>query len=327
MRTAAIFGPEGLSVTDWECGFFRDCDPVGFILFARNVDTPDQLRRLTGDLRDSVGWDAPVLIDQEGGRVQRMRAPHWREYLPPLDQAQTASDAEAAFIIRYKVIAAELRAVGIDVNCVPTLDIAGPETHPFLRNRCLGTTPVEVARNGRAVAEGCLAGGVLPVMKHMPGHGRATLDSHKQLPTADVPLSEASAWDFAPFRALADLPIGMTAHMVFPEAGPKPATQNPAMIDIIRNNIGFGGLLLSDDLSMEALSGSIGDRAAASIAAGCDVVLHCNGKGPEMEAVAAAVGPLTEVARERVDAALSLRKPAPDVDIAALWAELEALLQ
>ncbi|RYG92317.1 glycoside hydrolase family 3 protein [Loktanella sp. IMCC34160] len=326
MRTAAIFGPEGLSVTDWERGFFRASNPVGFILFARNVDTPDQLRRLTADLRDSVGWDAPVLIDQEGGRVQRMRAPHWREYLPPLDQAQSATDPEAAFIIRYKMIAAELRAVGIDVNCVPTLDIAGPETHPFLRNRCLGTTPEEVARNGRAVAKGCLAGGVLPVMKHMPGHGRATLDSHKELPTADVPLSEATAWDFAPFRALADLPIGMTAHMVFPEAGPRPATQNPAMIDMIRTDIGFGGLLLSDDLSMEALSGGIADRAAASVAAGCDVVLHCNGKGPEMEAVAAAAGSLTDPARARVETALSLRKPAPDVDIAALSAELEALL-
>ncbi len=295
-------------------------------MFARNIDTPDQLRALTSELREAVGRDAPILIDQEGGRVQRMRAPHWREWLPPLDQALQSSDPARSFYLRARIMAAELVAVGIDANCAPTCDIAGEQTHPFLRNRCLGTTPVQVIENARATADGLLAGGVMPVMKHMPGHGRGVVDSHFELPLADVAADVAESWDFAPFRALSDLPMGMTAHIIFPAFGDKPATQNPTMIDHIRNSIGFNGLLMTDDISMEALSGDVSTRTAASMAAGCDLVLHCNGDAAEMEAVAAAAGDLTDAAEARAAAALMTRKTPDDIDIAALNAELATLL-
>jgi len=323
---ATIFAPLGLRLTDWEKAFFKDADPWGFILFARNVDTPDQLRLLTSELRDAVGRDAPVMIDQEGGRVQRMREPHWDEYLPPLDQADQAIDPARSFWLRARLIAAELRDVGIDTNCGPTCDIASRETHPFLQNRCMGRNPETVTANARATADGYLAGGVMPIVKHMPGHGRTTVDSHLNLPTANAPLIEASAWDFAPFRALNDLPMGMSAHMVFPEAGDLPATQNPALIEMIRVDIGFGGLLMTDDLSMEALSGTIGERAAASIAAGCDIALHCNGRAGDMTEVAAASGTMTEAAQKRADHALTFRKSPENIDISALKAELAAQL-
>lgn len=323
---ATILAPLRSRLSDWEKAFFRDADPWGFILFARNVDTPDQLRLLTAELRDAVGRDAPIMIDQEGGRVQRMRAPHWAEYLPPLDQADRAQDPKRSFYLRARLIAAELRDVGIDANCGPTCDIASDETHPFLQNRCMGRNPETVTENARATADGYLAGGVLPIVKHMPGHGRTTVDSHLSLPTANADLREASAWDFAPFRALNDLPMGMSAHMVFPEAGDLPATQNPALIDLIRTDIGFDGLLMTDDVSMEALSGSIGDRAEVSIAAGCDVALHCNGEAGEMIAVAAAAGQMTDAAQARADRALTWRKTPDNIDISALKADLAAEL-
>lgn len=323
---AAILAPLGAELSAWEHSFFRDADPWAFILFARNVEDPDQLRRLTAALRESVGRDALVMIDQEGGRVQRMRAPHWREYLPPLDQADQAGDVERGFYLRGRLIAQELRDVGIDANCGPTCDIASDATHPFLQNRCLGRDPETVIRNARATANGYLAGGVLPIIKHMPGHGRTTVDSHLNLPTADASLNDARAWDFAPFKALNDIPLGMTAHMVFPEVGSLPATQNPEMIQIIRDDIGFDGVLMTDDLSMEALSGTIADRAAASIKAGCDMVLHCNGEGAEMMDVVAASGVLTPAAETRADRAMQARKTPDDVDISALEAEFAPFL-
>jgi beta-N-acetylhexosaminidase len=326
--SAAILAPEGLSLSAQEAAFFKDAQPLGFIVFARNVESPRQLRRLTGQLRDAVGRDAMIFVDQEGGRVQRLRAPHWREWLPPLDQAVRAGGAAPrSFWIRSRLMAAELRDVGIDANCAPTCDIAGPETHPFLRNRCLGTEPGAVAENARATAEGLMAGGVLPVMKHMPGHGRGKVDSHAQLPVADVGIEDASDWDFAPFRALADLPMGMSAHIVFPEVSPLPATQSPEMIRLIREDMGFAGLLMTDDLSMEALRGTVAERAAISIAAGCDIALHCNGDMGEMAAVVRAAGDLDGVGMVRAVAALSRRLPPEDVDIAALDAELDALLR
>lgn len=323
---AIILAPAGLQLTDWEKAFFRDADPWGFILFARNVDTPDQLGGLTSALRDVVGREAVIMIDQEGGRVQRMRSPHWRDYLPPLDQADMAKDPTHSFFIRAQLIAAELNAVGIDANCGPTCDIASDETHPFLQNRCLGRDPATVIANARATAHGYLAGGVLPIMKHMPGHGRTTVDSHLNLPTANVGLDEAADWDFAPFCALNDLPMGMSAHTVFPEAGPLPATQNSRLIEVIRKDIGFDGLLMTDDLSMEALSGSIGDRAGVSIKAGCDVALHCNGEAQEMLAVAQAAGTMTTAAQARADRAVACRKPPENIDIPALEADLAAQL-
>lgn len=326
MPNASILAPKGQRLTNWEKAFFRENNPFGFIVFARNIDTSDQLLGLTSDLRNAVGRDAPILIDQEGGRVQRMRAPHWREWLPPLEQAEKASDPARSFYLRSRIIADELHSVGIDANCAPSCDIAGPDTHPFLRNRCLGVDPKTVIQNARAIADGLLAGGILPVMKHMPGHGRGTVDSHLELPVADVTLDVAADWDFAPFKGLNDLPMGMTAHIIFSACGMAPATQSPELIQIIRNEIGFDGILMTDDISMEALSGNVAERTAASMAAGCDVVLHCNGDAAEMQAVTNAAGIMTDPATVRADVALAQRKTPDDIDIAALSAELEALL-
>lgn len=327
--SATVLGCSGPQLTADEAAFYRDADPWGFILFARNVGTPDQLRRLTGDLRAAVGRDAPVLVDQEGGRVQRLRAPHWREYLPPLDQvAQTAGpEMERGIALRYRLIAEELRAVGIDVDCAPSADIALADTHPFLRNRCFGEDAETVIRAARACAEGLMAGGVLPVMKHMPGHGRATLDSHHELPRATAPIDVLEASDFKAFRALSDLPMAMTAHIVFEALDPeRPATASPVVIRYIREKIGFGGLILTDDLSMQALTGSLGVRAARAVQAGCDIALHCNGKREEMEPVVAAAGTLSGAALARAEAALARRPAATAIDSQALVAELEALL-
>lgn len=323
---AVIFGCGGTALSAAERAFFAEAEPWGFILFARNVESPAQLRRLTTELRASVGRDVPVLVDQEGGRVQRLRPPHWRDWLPVLDEATVLPSERRArgLRLRARLIAAELRDAGIDVNCAPVLDLAGPQTHAVILNRCLGGDPAEVAALGRAIAEGLLAGGVLPVVKHMPGQGRASLDSHLALPevTADREALEA---DFAPFRALADLPLAMTAHVVYRALDPaRPATQSPAVVRLMREAIGFDGLLLTDDLSMKALAGGFGERAAASLAAGCDVVLHCNGDRGEMAAVAAVVPELTGRPAERAAAALALRR-APEDDVAALAAEYAAL--
>jgi beta-N-acetylhexosaminidase len=323
---AAIFGCEGAVLGRDEAAFFRDFDPFGFIIFARNVETPDQLRRLTADLRASVGRDAPVLVDQEGGRVQRLRAPYWREWLPPLDTVEQAGRGAArAMWIRSRLIADDLRAVGIDANCAPVADIAGPLTHPFLRNRCYGQDVETVVEMARAVADGHMAGGVLPVVKHMPGHGRSRNDTHLDLPTVTVPRAELAATDFAPFRALADLPMAMTAHIVFSAYDSRPTTQSPAMIAAIRNEIGFQGLLMTDDLNMQALSGDLGSRTALSMAAGCDIALHCKGDLAEMQAVAAAAGAMTPATLARAAAALAQRHAPEPVDIAALQAEFSAL--
>ena len=325
---ACIFGCEGPALGDAERAFFAETAPWGFILFARNVETPDQLRRLTGDLRDAVGRDAPIFVDQEGGRVQRLRAPHWREWLPPLDTVEAAGpQAPLAMYLRARLIAAELRAVGIDGNCAPTVDIAGPLTHPFLRNRCYGSDLDTVVAVARAVAKGLLDGGVLPVMKHMPGHGRAMIDTHLDLPRVTDAAEDLLRSDFAAFRALADLPLGMTAHIVFSAYDDQPATCSAPMIRVIRDQIGFGGLLMTDDLSMQALSGTIGERAAASRRAGCDVMLHCNGNLGDMQAVAAASGALAGAALERAEAALAARRTPDTADPKALDAELAQLVR
>ncbi len=324
---AAIFGCAGQTLTAAERDFFRDYDPLGFIIFARNVETPEQLTRLTADLRDAVGRDAPILVDQEGGRVQRLRSPYWREWDAPLDTvAKAGARAVQAMSLRAMVIAAELRAVGIDANCAPVADIAGPDTHPFLRNRCYGQTAETVSPIARAVAEAHLAMGVLPVVKHMPGHGRSINDTHHDLPTVSTDRATLNATDFAPFRALADLPMAMTAHIVFSAYDSLPATQSPRMIKVIREEIGFAGLLITDDLNMQALAGSLGQRTARSMAAGCDIALHCKGDMAEMLEVATAAGTMNSAARVRAAAALAQRRSAKSVDIAALEAEFSALL-
>ncbi|MEJ8560804.1 glycoside hydrolase family 3 N-terminal domain-containing protein [Yoonia sp. GPGPB17] len=320
---ATIFGPEGLEITDWERVFFREVQPLGFILFARNIDNPDQLRRLTHSLREAVQRDAPILIDQEGGRVQRMRAPHWREYPPALDQMARASDPLRAHWVRNRLIAAELHDVGIDANCAPLADIAEEATHPVLKNRLYGYDVETVVAAAKVCADAHLAGGVLPILKHIPGYGRAAVDSHKDLPRVDAPGAELDAWDFAPFAALTDIPMGMTAHIVFSDIDASaPATTSARMMEVIRSDIGFDGLLMTDDLSMAALSGTVAERAAASIGAGCDIVLHCNGDAGEMRAVAAASGDMTPAAVIRANRALAMRKNPVNIDIPALEAEL-----
>lgn len=323
---ATILGVSGTHVTPDEAAFFRQADPWGFILFARNVETPDQVHRLTAALRDTVGRDAPILVDQEGGRVQRLRAPHWREWMAPLDEATaTGPLAGQAFALRYRLIAHELHTVGIDANCAPCLDLARPETHPFLRNRCLGSDPATVAAIGRAAANAMLAGGVLPILKHMPGHGRGIADSHHDLPGTDAPLAELLTTDFAPFIALSDLPLAMSAHMHYRQIDSQPGTTSAAITALIRHRIGFHGLLMTDDIGMNALSGTPATRAAAALAAGCDVVLHCNGTLAEMHAVADIAGPLTGPAQSRAARALTFRRPPDPVDIEALEADLRAL--
>ncbi|WP_022707184.1 beta-N-acetylhexosaminidase [Paracoccus zeaxanthinifaciens] len=323
MTSATILGGiAGTVLTADEAAFFREADPWGFILFGRNVESPDQLRRLTDDLREAVGRDALITVDQEGGRVQRLRAPHWRDWPAPLSQADAGP---RAMWLRYHLIGQELRAVGIDSNCAPTLDVAQDATHPFLRDRCLGTDPARIAQLGRAAAQGMLDAGVLPVVKHMPGHGRAQADSHHDLPVVDADAGDLSALDFAPFRALADLPLGMTAHIRFTALDDRPATASAAVIDAIRRDIGFDGLLMTDDITMNALPGSHADRARASVQAGCDVVLHCNGDIAQMRPVVEAAGAMGPDALRRADAALALRHPPQAADQAALLAEWQDL--
>ena len=324
---AYIFAPSGPRLTADERQFFGEAQPWGFILFARNIEDPVQVRRLTSDLRAAVDRDAPVLIDQEGGRVQRMRAPHWREWLPPLDQATSVgANVERSFWIRFRIIAHELREAGIDVNCVPTCDLAQDDTHPVLRNRCYGATPDAVVPIARAVVDGMAAGGVLPVMKHMPGHGRATVDSHLDLPRVTASYDELQRADFAVFHALNDLPMGMSAHLVFEAMSDNAATVDPKMIDVIRREIGFDGLLMTDDLSMEALAGDVSTRTTAALGAGCDLVLHCNGHLDEMTAIATTAGMMSEAAQARADAAIACRTRPEPIDIAALEAEFDAIM-
>ena len=325
---AVIFGCRGPTLGPGERRFFAAAAPWGFILFGRNIEGPAQLRRLTGELRAAVGRDAPVLVDQEGGRVARLRGPDWREWAPALEECARLPGRELrvrAMYLRYRLIAGELRDVGIDVNCAPVLDVLRPDTHAVIANRVYGSDPGEVAAVGRAVAEGLMAGGVAPVMKHVPGHGRATLDSHAALPRVAAGRVELEA-DFAPFRALADLPMAMTAHVVYEALDPgRPATLSPEVVALIRGEIGFGGLLMTDDLSMKALAGPFAARAEGALAAGCDMVLHCNGDAAEMAAVAGAVPELAGAALARAWRAEAARAGRVGEDARVLEAEFAEL--
>lgn len=332
MNSAAIYGCLGTALTDEERAFFADARPWGFILFRRNVETPDQVRRLTDALRDSVGWEAPVLVDQEGGRVQRLGPPHWAKY-PPGDAYLKATNdpitARELARLGGRLMAHDLKAVGINVDCAPVLDVPVPGAHDIIGDRAYARDPALVAQLGRATAEGLLAGGVLPVIKHMPGHGRAFADTHKELPTVHSDLDALDAWDFAPFKALSDMPIGMTAHIVFTAIDRKrPATQSKKAIKLIRERLGFGGLLLSDDLVMNALSGTLKERAEKSLKAGCDLVIHWNGDLSEMRQVAEGVGRLKGGAARRADAALAriVHTPEP-LDLVEARERFDALLK
>ncbi|MDX1781427.1 MAG: beta-N-acetylhexosaminidase [Thalassovita sp.] len=324
---AVILDPLGPRLSAEEKAFFRDADPFGFILFARNIESADQVRALCGDLRNAVGRAVPITIDQEGGRVQRLRPPLATEWLPPLDHARAAGDAAAqAMYLRYRIIAHELRALGIDSNCAPLVDVATPDTHPFLKNRCYGFDADTVAQLGRAVADGLLDGGVLPVLKHIPGHGRAVADSHIGLPVVSAPRDDLDRTDFAPFKALNGLPMGMTAHLVYDDIDERPATLSPVMMRLIREEIGFDGLIMTDDISMKALQGDPADLSCAAIDAGCDVILYCNGSLEEKRRVADAAGRLSDAGQARAGRALAARRDPDEVDIPALRAKLDALL-
>ena len=260
--------------------------------------------------------------------MQRLRPPLARDWLPPLDFVRAAgAGAERAMYLRYRLIAEELRALGIDANCAPQVDVARPETHSFLKNRCYGFDPETVARLGRAVARGLLDGGVLPVLKHIPGHGRARQDSHLDLPHVDAPRADLEASDFAPFRALNDLPMGMTAHLVHDAIDSAPATLSPAVMRLIRDEIGFGGLIMTDDISMKALSGDLADIARQSLAAGCDVVLLCNATLAERAAVAEAAGRMSPAAQARAEAAMACRRAPLALDIRAAESDLSGLMR
>jgi beta-N-acetylhexosaminidase len=316
---AAILGCAGLTLSDEERAFFRDVRPWGFILFKRNVETPDQVRALVDDLRATVDRaDAPVLIDQEGGRVQRLGPPHWRRY--PRGRAYGELPANDPLLRREitrlgaRLMAHDLATLGINVDCVPVLDVPHPGAHDVIGDRAYADTPEGVASLGRAACEGLIAGGVLPVIKHIPGHGRAMADSHQDLPLVDASYDDLDARDFAPFRVLSDMPMAMSAHVIFTAVDPqRPATTSrKVMTDVIRGAIGFDGLVMTDDLSMKALSGNFTQRARASLSAGCDVVLHCNGDMAEMRAVVAGSKLLVGRSAQRGRSALGRLARAPE---------------
>ena len=330
---AFICGLQGTELSEDERAFLREARPWGAILFKRNIADPWQVRRLCRAVREVLGPDAPLLIDQEGGRVQRIGPPHMRAYPPGsaygrLYELNPLLGVEAARI-GAKLIALDLLALGINVDCVPILDVPVEGGTQAIGDRALGSTVDSVTTLGAAQIEGLMSGGVLPVMKHIPGHGRATVDSHKELPRAEATLAELEAQDFAPFRLLAaKCPLGMTAHVVFSEIDPTtPATLSASIIGrMIRERIGFDGALMSDDISMGALSGDFRGRAEAAIRAGCDLVLHCNGDLAEASEVAAGAPELEGEALRRTDGALAARQKPDQVDRPALEARFDALL-
>ncbi|MEO0749534.1 MAG: beta-N-acetylhexosaminidase [Pseudomonadota bacterium] len=322
---ATILDATGTRLSAEEKAFFAQANPFGFILFARNIENPDQVRALTSEMREAVGRDAPILIDQEGGRVQRMRAPHWREWAPAREEiARSGAHAEEVMYLRSRIMAYELREAGVDTNCAPVVDVICPDTHEFLTHRCYGDDPARVAQIGRAVADGLMAGGVLPVVKHMPGHGRGTVDSHFALPQTGASVEDLTRTDFAPFKALNDLPMGMTGHVVFSAMDDKPATLSPTVMSHIRDEIGFDGLIMTDDITMKALDLGLDEIARGSLEAGCDVVLLCNAALEDRRRVADASGQMSDAAQARAERALAARKPPDEVDILALDAKLVA---
>jgi beta-N-acetylhexosaminidase len=330
---AFITGVSGLELSATEREFIRAERPWGFILFKRNIETPDQVSDLVGKLRDCVGEaDAPVLIDQEGGRVARLGPPHWPAY-PPGATFGALYDLDKALGLKAarlssRLIAADLIDLGITVDCLPLADVPVAGADAVIGNRAYGTEPAKVAAIARAVTEGLEQGGVLPVLKHIPGHGRATADSHLRLPTVDTPREELERTDFAAFQPLADLPMAMTAHVVFSALDPaQPATTSATIIrQVIRGVIGFQGLLMSDDVSMNALAGSIAERTRSIVNAGCDMILHCNGKLDEMRDVARETPELAGEALDRAKRALASRRAPEPFDRQAARAELEALM-
>ena len=331
---AFIAGVAGTELSTEERSFFRSERPWGFILFKRNVETPTQIAALTGQLREALGEpEVPIFIDQEGGRVQRLGPPNWSSYPAGAVFGQLYDIAPAMGVtaarLSARLIADDLQRIGVTVDCLPLADVPAPGADAVIGDRAYGTEPGKVAAIARAVAEGLEQGGILPVVKHIPGHGRAAADTHFRLPVVDAPKKELETTDFAAFRPLSDLPMAMTAHVVFSAYDPvQPATTSATIIEkVIRGLIGFQGLLMSDDVSMNALAGSIAERTRAIFAAGCDVVLHCNGKMTEMRDVAREAPELSGQALQRAKRALAVRKAAKPFDRAAARAELDALVK
>ncbi len=321
---AAIFGLAGPRLGADERRFLAEADPWGLILFTRNVEAPDQVRALVAEARAALGREAPVMIDQEGGAVQRLGPPHWRAWVPPAEDAAGPAGRERLWL-RTRMIADDLAELGIDVNAAPMLDLPAPGAHAIVTSRALGADPAAIAARGVIIAGALQAGGVLPVLKHMPGHGRAREDSHLALPRVRAG-REALRADFAPFRILSDEPLGMTAHVIYEALDPeRPATLSRAVIRLIRGEIGFGGLLMTDCLTMRALSGPMGPRAGKAIAAGCDIALHCTGDRAEMAEIAAAVPRLAGVAKARAQAAEAARRAPEPFDREAAEARYAAL--
>ena len=335
---AVFFGCSGPVLTEPERAFFATADPFGFILFKRNCVDPAQVVRLCGDLRDSIGRpEAPVLIDEEGGRVQRLGPPAWPDFPAAERYGQLArTDPEGAVRLAGRAAGAQahqLSAMGIDADAAPVLDLAFEGASKVVGERSYGGDPARVAAFGRAVMDGLLAGGVMPVIKHLPGHGRARVDSHVGLPAIETGLERLRETDFAPFRALSDCPWGMAGHLLLPAIDAhRPASCSSAVIErILRGEIGFDGLLLTDDLSMGALEGSLGERAAACLEAGCDIAVHCNGVMAEMGQVAAVTGPLSDRAQARIERSRAVldeaRRPMGEaLNVAAEMAAIAATL-
>jgi beta-N-acetylhexosaminidase len=329
---AVILGCAGEQLSDDERRFFGAADPVGFILFRRNCGSPDQVRELVAALRGAIGRsDAPILIDQEGGRVARLRPPSWRLY-PSAARLGSLPDPQAEVAVRLgaRLIADDLRDLGITVDCLPVLDVPVAGADPVIGDRAYGNTPGRVAKLARAACHGLLEGGVLPVIKHIPGHGRARVDSHHACPVVETEPDELLRTDFAPFHALAAMPWAMTAHIVYRAIDmAAPATLSNRMIsEVIRGVIGFDGVLVSDDLSMRALGGDIAERAERALAAGCDLVLHCNADRSEMEAIVAGAAPIASLSAERLARAEAMRYrfEVQEFDRREAEAQFEALL-
>ncbi len=327
---AFICGLEGKSVTAFERDYLSDTKPWGVILFGRNIDNPDQVRALTRDVRAALGWHAPILIDQEGGRVQRLKPPHWKHYpaasrFGAMEAAEVGAGVEAAQIATW-LMADELLDVGINVNCAPVLDLRVRDGTNAIGDRAYHGDPKLVIKLTRAVHDAYLQAGVAPVVKHIPGHGRAREDSHYALPTITAERAILNETDFLPFCALNDAPLAMTAHLIFQAVDPdNPVTLSAKMISLIRHELGFDGALMSDDLGMGALSGPMEERAARSIEAGCDLALHCNGVASEMDAIRASVPRLEGKAAERCASALG-RVGDQVIDRASLVGRFETLL-
>ncbi len=328
---AVIFGLAGLSLTLDEKKFFKKTRPVGYILFKRNLENPKQVKSLVKELHKIAGWKCPILIDQEGGRVARLTPPHWRR--PPAAGIFAAlakkniKNAKRATYLNAQLIAAELSDLSINVDCAPMADILFKDSHNIIGDRAFGSDAKTVSILAGEMACGLIDGGVIPVLKHIPGHGRALLDSHESLPVVEASLPTLRKTDFVPFKNLKKLPWGMTAHITYTSIDKKdPATLSKKVIGIIRKEIGFDGLLLTDDLSMKALSGNFTQRCKKSIAAGCDILLHCNGKMEEMTQVASASPLLSKDAKKRLEKSLSSTKSKTKINKKKVLSELEKLI-